>query len=96
MFPYYGSTETGRTLDRPLGTITTTDRWALVMGDRLRMITPTEARAGMGFPDTYLLPKKPKRAAMKMLGNAVCPPAAKHVITHAAAKLHSFLAAGLN
>jgi len=93
MFSYYGSTETGRTLDRPLGTVTTVDRWALVMGDRLRMITPNEARCAMGFPDDYLLPHKPKRAAMKMLGNAVCPPAARHVITHAVSKLRCKLAA---
>jgi DNA (cytosine-5)-methyltransferase 1 len=80
--PYYGSGsgETGRSLERPLGTVTTRDRWAVVDGDRMRMLLATEARAAMGFPDTYQLPADHKQA-MHMLGNAVPPPAARDVIT---------------
>lgn len=79
--PYYGSGsgETGRCLSRPLGTITTRDRWAVIDGDRMRMISVPEARAAMGFPSDYLLPDKP-REAMHMLGNAVCPPVARDII----------------
>lgn len=79
--PYYGSGsgETGRCLSRPLGTITTRDRWAVIDGDRMRMISVQEARAAMGFPSTYVLPGS-RREAMHMLGNAVCPPVARDII----------------
>lgn len=40
----------------------------------------TEARAAMGFPSDYVLPDN-QRTAMHMLGNAVCPPVARDVIT---------------
>lgn len=79
--PYYGSGsgETGRSLDRPLGTVTTRDRWAVIDGPWMRMLAANEARAAMGFQDSYLLPERHKDA-MHMLGNAVCPPVARDVI----------------
>lgn len=79
--PYYGSGsgETGRSLSRPIGTITTRDRWAVIDGDRMRMVTADESRAFMGFPSTYSLPPA-HREAMHMLGNAVCPPVARDLI----------------
>lgn len=79
--PYYGSGsgETGRCLSRPLGTITTRDRWAVIDGDRMRMLTADECRTAMGFPDGYQLPET-HREAVHMLGNAVCPPVARDVI----------------
>jgi DNA (cytosine-5)-methyltransferase 1 len=79
--PYYGSGsgETGRSLDRPIGTITTRDRWAVIDGDRMRMLMTSEARAAMGFPSGYLLPERHKDA-MHMLGNAVVPAVARDVI----------------
>jgi len=82
VMPYYGggSGLTGRCLSRPLGTVTTRDRWGVVDGDRTRMLTAQECRAAMGFPDTYILPAK-HTDAVHMLGNAVCPPAARDVIT---------------
>lgn len=72
--PFYGSGsgETGRSLDRPLGTITTRDRWLLVDGDRVRILTVDENRAGMGFRSGYALPER-RSDAVHMLGNAVCP-----------------------
>lgn len=74
VMPYYslGSGITGRSLDRPLGTVTTISRWALVDGDRMRMLQVDELRAAMGFRAGYTLPTV-KREAEKMLGNAVCP-----------------------
>ncbi|WP_414498787.1 DNA cytosine methyltransferase [Stenotrophomonas maltophilia] len=80
--PYFGSGSglTGRSLARPIGSITTRDRWAVVDGDRMRMLTVDEGRAAMGFPSTYQLPSN-KRDAMQMLGNAVCPPKARAIIT---------------
>lgn len=79
--PYYGSGsgETGRSLQRPLGTITTRDRWAVIDGDRMRMLTADECRAAMGFPAGYRLPEQHK-AAVHLLGNAVCPPVATDLI----------------
>lgn len=76
---YYGTTRGGRSVHRPIGTITTRDRWALVDGDRMRMLTADECRAAMGFPAGYLLPSTHKEA-VHVMGNAVCPPAAAYVI----------------
>jgi DNA (cytosine-5)-methyltransferase 1 len=75
LMPFYGSGsgKTGRSLDRPIGTITTLDRWALVRGDKMRILQPSENRAAMGMRSTLLLPKV-KREAGIMIGNAVCPP----------------------
>jgi len=81
VIPYYGSGSglTGRSLDRPIGTITTIARWAVVDGDRMRMLTVDETRAAMGFPEGYHLPRQ-QRAAIQMLGNAVPPPLARDVL----------------
>lgn len=76
---YYGNEKGGRPLSRPLGTITTRDRWAIVDGDRMRMLNVDECRRAMGFPETYQLPARAKDA-MHMLGNAVVPPVARDVI----------------
>ena len=70
---FYGSTSGGRSLDRPIGTITTRDRWAVIDGDRMRMLSVPEATRAMGFRSDYRLPADHK-LAMHMLGNAVCPP----------------------
>lgn len=79
--PYYGSGsgKTGRSIDRPIGTITTFDRWAVIDGDKMRMLSVQEARAAMGFPTGCILPEQGK-LAMHMLGNAVCPPVARDYI----------------
>ncbi|WP_312594423.1 DNA cytosine methyltransferase [Comamonas terrigena] len=79
--PYYGSGSgtTGRSLRRPIGTVTTKARWALIDGDRMRMLTVPENCAAMGFPKDYQLPSQAHQA-IHMLGNAVCPPVARDVI----------------
>ncbi|WP_177341078.1 DNA cytosine methyltransferase [Comamonas thiooxydans] len=79
--PYYGSGSgaTGRCLQRPIGTITTKDRWSLIDGKRMRMLTAQECRAAMGFPANYQLPPQHHKA-VHLLGNAVCPPVARDVI----------------
>lgn len=77
---YYGNEAGGRSLNRPLGTVTTRDRYALVDGDRMRMLTAQEYRAAMGFPAEYKLPAQ-HRLAVHMLGNAVVPQVAADVIT---------------
>ncbi|WP_312547600.1 DNA cytosine methyltransferase [Massilia sp.] len=77
---YYGGNKGGRSIHRPVGTITTKDRHAIIDGDRMRMFSAQECRAAMGFPSDYILPAK-HEDAVHMLGNAVCPPAARDVIT---------------
>lgn len=76
---YYGNEAGGRSLHRPLGTVTTRDRYAVIDGDRMRMLSADEYRRAMGFPDGYRLPAQ-HREAVHMLGNAVCPPVACDVI----------------
>lgn len=81
VMPYYGSGSgtTGRSLARPLGTITTRDRWAIVDGDRMRMLNIDECRTASGFQREYRLPSDHK-TALHLLGNAVCPPVARDII----------------
>lgn len=81
VMPYYGSGsgETGRSLQRPIGTLTTRARWAVVDGDRMRMVRAVEGRALMGFPDTYRLPAN-EATAWHLIGNAVAPTVAADVI----------------
>ncbi len=76
---YYGNERGGRPITRPVGTITTRDRWAVIDGDRMRMLRADECRAAMGFPAGYILPPT-HREAVHMLGNAVCPQVAADVI----------------
>lgn len=79
--PYYGSGSglTGRSLDRPLGTLTTRARWGLVDGDQTRMVHPEEAAAAMSFPADYKLPAKADEAHY-LLGNAVPPKQGARII----------------
>ena len=74
---YYGATRGGRSLAQPIGTITTHDRWAVIDGDRMRMLTVPEAKRAMTFRGA--LPEN-ARLAMHLLGNAVPSLAAYEVI----------------
>lgn len=76
---YYGNEKGGRSVRRPIGTVTTRDRYALVDGDRMRMLNVTEYRRAMGFREDYVLPRS-STLAKHMLGNAVCPPVARDVL----------------
>ncbi|WP_109514715.1 DNA cytosine methyltransferase [Pseudomonas ovata] len=81
IMPYYGkgSGLTGRCTERPIGTITTLDRWALVRGDEMRMLSASEALAAQTFPFDTLRPDN-HRLTMHMAGNAVPPLAGQRVI----------------
>lgn len=81
LIPYYssGSGLTGRSLRRPIGTITTRDRWALVDGDRMRMLTADENLAAMSFPPETMRPNN-HRLTVHMAGNAVPPLAGQKII----------------
>jgi len=79
--PYYssGSGLTGRSIHRPIGTITTRDRWAVIDGDSMRMLHVSEVKQAMGFRADYVLPDCHKDA-LTMLGNAVCPPVSADIL----------------
>lgn len=81
VMPYNGSGSglTGRSLDRPIGTVTAADRWAVVDGDRMRMLTLDEYRAAMGFPEGYVVPGVRKNAT-EMIGNAIVPELARRAV----------------
>lgn len=78
LLPYYG-TATARSADRPIGALTTRDRYAVVRGDEMRMLTVDEQREFMGFPPGYRLPPA-RRLATHLLGNAVCPPVMRAIV----------------
>jgi DNA (cytosine-5)-methyltransferase 1 len=79
--PYYGSGSglTGRSLDRPIGTLTTKDRYALVRGDRMRMLTVREQLRLASFPVDYPLAGSRVDGVMQV-GNSVPPLLARHVV----------------
>lgn len=76
---YYGNTKIGRSLNRPIGTITTRDRWAVVDGNRMRMLTADENLLAMSFPSDVKRPASHK-LTVHMAGNAVPPLAAQRII----------------
>ena len=84
---YYGSDGGGgwQKLNRPLRTITTVDRFALVKPDTehghvMRMLQVPELQAAMGMPVKMKLEAGTRRDRIKMIGNAVCPPVMQQVI----------------
>lgn len=69
---YYGNL-CARTVDLPLPTITTHDRFALVTPQgNMRMLTPRELARCQGFPDDYILTGT-KTSQVARIGNSVCP-----------------------
>lgn len=84
---YYGSDKSGgwQKLSRPLRTITTVDRFALVKpsekGHMMRMLQVPELQLAMGM-DGMRFEHGSRRERIKMIGNAVCPPVMKAVIEH--------------
>lgn len=94
LIKYYG-TDQDPQLTEPLHTVTTRDRFGLVMvhGEPhaiadigLRMLTPRELYRAQGFPDTYRIDRgaagEPltKTAQVRMCGNSVCPPLARALV----------------
>jgi len=84
---YYGSDGSGgwQTLDVPLRTITTLDRFAFVRPGvdcqyEMRMLQVPELKRAMGFPEDYKLQHGTRRDKIKLLGNAVCPPVMKAIV----------------
>lgn len=90
---YYGNDGGGgwQPLDRPLRTVTTVDRFALIRHDerepRMRMLQVPELKRAMGFDEDFKLPVGTRRDRVRLLGNAVCPPVMKAVVESLAANL---------
>lgn len=86
---YYGSDAAGgwQTLDRPLRTITTIDRFGLVTWEGrvpyFRMLQVPELMRAMGFRDedgySFL---GSRREQIKQIGNGVCPPVMEVIVRH--------------
>ena len=95
LIKYYGTDQDPR-LEEPLHTITTKDRYGLVMigGEEyaitdigLRMLTPRELFLAQGFPADYIIGDDPaqglhltKSAQVRMCGNSVCPTVAQALV----------------
>lgn len=83
---YYGTGDGWQAVDRPLRTITTLDRFALVKPSRkghiMRMLQPEELKLAMGFDKNYSLNiPVTRREKIKLMGNGVCPPVMSSIIT---------------
>ncbi|EPJ7993932.1 DNA cytosine methyltransferase [Pseudomonas aeruginosa] len=92
---YYGNDGAGgwQSLDVPLRTVTTVDRFALVVptdsGHYMRMLQPNELRRAMGFPGNYIFPEVTKRNRIRLLGNAVCSPVMAAIIKSLSTKTNT-------
>jgi len=79
LMPYYGQGEM-QPVTRPVPTVPTKDRFALINPDRIidecgfRMLEPHEIAAAMAFPDGYIPATLTKKDRVKLAGNAVTPP----------------------
>ena len=91
---YYGSDAAGgwQTLDRPIRTLTTLDRFGLVEWDNktpmLRMLQVSELRRAMGFSDDFVLSQGSRRDQIKLLGNGVCPPVMTSIVRQICSTRH--------
>jgi DNA (cytosine-5)-methyltransferase 1 len=83
---YYSSDRAGgwQSLDRPIRTLTTLDRFGLLRWEdgrpTFRMLQVPELRRAMGYPDEARLEIGSRRDKVKLLGNGVCPPVMQAVI----------------
>lgn len=83
---YYGNDGAGgwQPLNRPLRTVTTLDRFALILHHgrepRMRMLQVPELKRAMGFEEDFQLPAGSRRDRIRLLGNSVCPPVMKAVV----------------
>jgi len=82
LIKYYGAEEGVESVEQPLSTVTTKERFGLVqpviridgqdylLDIRFRMLQPHELSAAQGFPKTYKFTGK-KTEVVKQIGNAV-------------------------
>ncbi len=83
---YYGSggKKSWQTLDVPLRTVTTIDRFALVCKRnnrwKMRMLQPTELARAMSLPEHHQFPVGTRRERIKVCGNGVCAVVMQRVV----------------
>ncbi len=83
---YYGTDGAGgwQTLDAPLRTVTTLDRFAYVRRVRgkhkMRMLQVPELKKAMGLPGKFTLNHGTRRDKIRLIGNAVCPPVVSAIV----------------
>jgi DNA (cytosine-5)-methyltransferase 1 len=83
---YYGTDGAGgwQPLDRPLRTVTTVDRFALIDASHeqpmMRMLQVPELKRAMGFDESFKLSHGTRRERVHLLGNGVCPPVMEAVV----------------
>jgi DNA (cytosine-5)-methyltransferase 1 len=83
---YYGSgaEKSWQTLDIPLRTVTTIDRFALVVKVRgrwmMRMLQPSELARAMSLPDHHVFPHGSRRERVKVCGNGVCAKVVERIV----------------
>ncbi len=75
----YSGEKGGRSLDKPLGTVTTVNKHSLVIGDKIRPLSISEQARAQTFEEDYIFPKSRTLTKM-MIGNAV-PPKMAEVFT---------------
>lgn len=95
LMKYYGNEKSGVSLNEPLGTVTTNDRFGLVTVEGveyqivdigMRMLQPHELYKAQGFPDWYIIDqdyrgvKYAKDKQVARCGNAVPPPFAEALV----------------
>lgn len=95
LMKYYGNEKSGVSLDEPLGTVTTNDRFGLVTVDGadyqivdigMRMLQPHELYKAQGFPEGYIIDRDyrgqryAKDKQVARCGNAVPPPFARALV----------------
>jgi DNA (cytosine-5)-methyltransferase 1 len=91
---YYGANGNERPVDREMGTVTTTDRHALVQPGQeirvedcgFRMLEPGEIGRGMAFDNEYIVLGN-KREQVRQYGNAVTPIAEELLLERCVATL---------
>ena len=74
----YGSAKSGRSIDKPIGTITCVNKHSVVIGEHIRPITIQEQASAQSFPSDYAWPES-TTLTKQMIGNAVPPVMAKEV-----------------
>lgn len=75
----YGSAVSGRSIDTVLGTVMTTNKHSLVIGDHIRSLTIPELAAAQSFSPDVIWPSS-SVATKALIGNAVPPTMAEKVI----------------